>query len=119
MNEYPYPDLSKIRDRKDKWGMQILLPEHRELINQLRRDDMKAAKPELDRYDWEILEEELAMAIREKSYVTIKRWHDGYITEESGVIDEISSVDRVLLLNRDEQSIKIPLQQVFGLINHY
>ena len=56
MQRQPNIDLSRVRDRKDKWGMQILLPEHRELINQLRRDDMKAAKPELDRYDWEILE---------------------------------------------------------------
>lgn len=119
MNEYPYPDLSKIRDRKDKWGMQILLPEHRDLINQMRRDEGKVPKPEMDRFDWEMLEEELAIAIREKSYVTIRQWRDGHIIEESGVIEEISMRDRTLYLLQNQETLKIQLQYLVGLVNLY
>lgn len=119
MDQYPYPDLSRIRDRKDKWGMQILLPEHRELINELRREDNKVPKPELDRYDWEILEEELAIAIREKSFVTIKVWLDGVVYEKAGVIENISAADRILVLKQGNKNLRIPLNTVFGLLNHY
>lgn len=115
-----YPDLSKLKDRgSKKWSMAMMLPEHVQAIRRLIEEDKKILKPILDEYDYECLNEDLAIALRSESLVQLRTWRDGVVKETVGVVESIDSTSRkiYLVMNGEEESIR--MDELFSIITIY
>lgn len=96
------PDLSKVKDRgSKKWSMSMMLPEHTALIREMIEEDKKVPKPQLDDFDYDMLNEELGRAYQSQSIVELKTWRAGAIFSHIGVVEEVDTVARRIYLRHD------------------
>lgn len=89
-------DISKIRDRKDKWGMAMMLPEHVSLLREYYDEQQKVARPQLDEWDLEIIQENIEIGLKKKCQVHFKRWKEGQFVYNQGTIEEIDLKRRTI-----------------------
>ncbi|MBT2695443.1 YolD-like family protein [Bacillus sp. ISL-55] len=75
----------KIRDRgKLKFMPAHFMPEHRALLRELARDELRQPKPLLDEYEIQEMENQICYAMEFTYPVKISKWDDGFTYEEKG-----------------------------------
>lgn len=87
-----------IKDRGIMKWQGFFMPEHVAQLNQLRIDGERTAKPILDEYQLQEIDEKLHIAIEFQYPVEFTLWFDGFTDESEGVIhylDEIKKQVRI------------------------
>lgn len=115
-----FPDFSRVKDRgSKKWSMAMMLPEHVQAIKELIEEDKKSPKPILDAYDYEMLNEELAIALRTDSIVRLRFWKDGWIKEHVGIVEDVDMVSRRIRVNKEGVPVSLKMEGLFSIVVIY
>lgn len=107
----------RIRDR----GMLKFLPahfapEHRALLKELRRDELREAKPLLDEYEIESIENSISHAMEYTYPVAIKKWEDGFTYEEKGFVHYLDPLQKeVRMVLDDGAAIRIKFDHIIAV----
>jgi hypothetical protein len=100
----------RIRDRgKIKFMPAHFMPEHRCLLRELARDELRQTKPLLDEYEIEELENRICYAMEYTYPVKITKWDDGFTYEERGhvhYLDPIRKEVRMVMMDGSAVCIK-------------
>jgi len=109
--------LMRIRDR----GMLKFLPahfapEHRALLRELAHDELRQAKPILDEYEIEELENRICYAMEYTYPVLISRWEDGFTYVEQGLVHYLDPIKKeVRLVSKDGTAMSIKFTDIVGV----
>jgi hypothetical protein len=107
----------RIRDR----GMLKFLPahfapEHRASLQELARDELRQAKPILDEYEIEELENRICYAMEYTYPVVITKWEDGFTYEEQGLVHFLDPIKKeVRLVSKDGAAMSIKFLDIVGV----
>jgi hypothetical protein len=105
-----------IRDRgKIKWQGAFFMPEHVKMLREIRREDLKIAKPILDVYQVEEFEQKLLLAMEFTYKVKIKIWEEGFFFEYSGTTTRIDEFSKLIYLETEEKIIKIKFGDIVNI----
>ena len=107
-------DNVKNRGSK-KWSMSIMLPEHVELLREWRNEDQLDKPPSLDEYDLQTLQIEMENAWTRQSEVSIRVWVDGHFKDYYGILKEIHSLTRFLVLEDPYGTSRIAINDVVSI----
>lgn len=105
-------DLSKIRDRKDKWGMAMMLPEHVKMLRDYNAEIKKVPRPDLNEFDYEAIQEQIEIAMKRDVEILIKRWKDSEFKYNQGKIQWIDLVKRKIELEDPFYSYELQLDEI-------
>jgi hypothetical protein len=96
----------RIRDRgKIKWLGALFAPEHRGMLRELARDELRQAKPILDEYEIEELENRICHAMEYNFPVIISKWQDGFTYEERGNVHYLDPIRKEVRIVSEEGSV--------------
>jgi hypothetical protein len=85
----------RIRDRgKLKFMPAHFMPEHRALLRELARDELRQPKPLLDEYEIQEIESRFCYAMEFTYPVKITKWDDGFTYEEKGHVHYLDPIRR-------------------------
>lgn len=107
----------RIRDR----GMLKFLPahfapEHRALLRELARDELRQAKPILDEYEIEEFENSICYAMEYTYPVVISKWEDGFTYEEKGLVHYLDPIRKeVRMVSEDGTALSIKFADIVGV----
>jgi hypothetical protein len=86
-----------IRDRgKVKWQCAFFMPEHVKMLGELRTDYYRQAKPQLDGYQYDEIDDCLSEAMAENKAVKITVWRDGFTTDVIGKVHVVDPLTQQL-----------------------
>lgn len=107
----------QIRDRgKIKWLGALFAPEHRALLRELARDELRQAKPILDEYEIEELENRICEAMEFNNPVIISKWSDGFTYEEIGCVHYLDGIGKeVRIVSEDGAVIRIKFADIVAV----
>jgi hypothetical protein len=89
-----------IRDRgKVKWQMAFGMPEHVKMLGELRTDYYRQAKPQLDGYQYDEIDECLTEALADNKPVKVTTWANGFTTDICGRIDSVDPITKQLRID--------------------
>lgn len=94
-----------IRDRgKIKWMPAAFLPEQTKLISEALSDLDKLAKPILDEYQIEEIENQICYAMEYNFSVTISVWNEGLIRKVKGYIRYLEPLRKEIRMEVEAQN---------------
>lgn len=105
-------DLTKIRDRKHKWGMSIMLPEHVTMLRHFIEEQMKVPKPQLDEWDLEAIQNSIEIGMKRNVDVEIKTWKEGAFISLIGKITWVDLGKRVIEMEDVFKSFILQLDEI-------
>jgi hypothetical protein len=86
-----------IRDRgKIKWQMAFGMPEHMKLLKEFRTDYYRQAKPQLDGYQYDEIDECIAEALADNKPVKVTTWANGFTADICGRINDVDPITKQL-----------------------
>lgn len=80
----------EIEDKR--WGMRIILPEHRQGLVRQATEKLKVKKPELDEQQLEDMELTVAESMEFGAPLTFELYDDGYIREITGAVHYVDHI---------------------------
>lgn len=104
-----------IKDRGVIKWQGLMLTEHVELIKAWYAEDKHDAKPELDEYDLQLLQEELVLAAQRKCLVKMKSWRDKKFHYHIGMIQDLNAHSRTIIYEDPEGVHRLPMNQLVGV----
>jgi hypothetical protein len=107
----------RIRDRgKIKFLPAHFMPEHRSLLRELARDELRQARPLLDEYEIEELENRICSAMEYTYPVKITKWVDGFTYEERGHVHYLDPIRKeVRLVAEDGSAMAIKFEDIVAV----
>ncbi|ESU33260.1 hypothetical protein G3A_07000 [Bacillus sp. 17376] len=107
----------RIRDRgKMKWLGALFAPEHRSMLRELARDELRQAKPILDEYEIAEMENRICYAMEFNFPVTISKWEDGFTYEEKGRVHYLDPIrQEVRIVSEDGAVIRIKFSEIVAV----
>ena len=104
----------KVRDRgKIKWTA-LMLPEHVRELRQWQEDSEKVKRPELDEFDLQTMQEEVARALSSRLETRITSWRDGKLTYHGGVLQEVST--QYVSYEDPFGKHRVPIEEMVGVM---
>jgi hypothetical protein len=95
----------RIRDRgKMKFMPAHFMPEHRALLRELARDELRQPRPMLDEYEIQEMENEICRAMEYTYLVQITKWDDGFTYEEKGHVHYLDPIRKEVRMVTDDGS---------------
>lgn len=88
--------VGDVKDRGSTKWQGMFLTEHVQMLRDLREEQNKMPKPNLDEYDLQLIFEEMDLALRRKCNIIIHTWRDGEVTRHHGTIVSINKKTRIL-----------------------
>ena len=110
-----FKQLGNIKDRGVIKWQGMMLTEHVELIRAWYEEDKHDAKPDLDEYDLQLFQEELALAAQRRCQVKMKSWKDKKFHYHLGVIHQIDAHSRSIVYEDPEGSHRPPMNELVGV----
>jgi hypothetical protein len=109
--------VMRIRDRgKVKWLGALFAPEHRTMLRELARDELRQARPLLDEYEIEELENRICEAMEFTYPVIISKWEDGFTCEERGHVHYLDPIRKeVRIVSEDGAVIRINFADIVAV----
>jgi hypothetical protein len=109
--------FKKIRDRgKIKWLGALFAPKHWSMLRELARDEMRQAKPIIDEYEIEAIENRICEAMEFTLPVIISKWDDGFTYEERGHVHYLDPIRKeVRIVSEDGAVIRIKFADINGI----
>ncbi len=107
----------KIRDRgKVKWQGALFAPEHRTMLRELARDELRQAKPILDEYEIAEMENRICEAMEFNNPVIISKWSDGFTYEERGCVHYLDPIRKeVRIVSEDGAVLRINFADIVAV----
>jgi hypothetical protein len=107
----------RIRDRgKLKFMPAHFMPEHRALLRELARDELRQPRPLLDEYEIQEFENRFCHAMEFTYQVKITKWDDGFTYEETGHVHYLDPIRReVRMVCEDGIVIVIKFEDIVGV----
>lgn len=91
-------DAAKYKDRGSKKWVAMMLTEHVGLLREYLGDQDKVARPQLEEWDYDAIQECLEMAMKMKSDTKVKLWKDGEFEYKRGTIEGVDLTRRTIEL---------------------
>jgi hypothetical protein len=106
-----------IRDRgKVKWMPALMVPEHRALLRDVARNELRQAKPVIDEYELEEFDRKICEAMEFNQAVMITKWADGFSYEETGRVHYVDPVRKeVRMVTEDDAVVRIAMADIIGV----
>jgi hypothetical protein len=96
----------RIRDRgKVKWLGALFAPEHRTMLRELARDELRQAKPLLDEYEIADMENRVCEAMEYNQPVVISKWDDGFTYEERGHVHYLDPIGKEVRIKSSDGAV--------------
>jgi len=105
-------DLSHLQDRGSKKWVAMMLPEHVKMLREYGVEIKKEPRPDLDEFDYELIEEQIALAMKRNVEVKTKRWKDGEFIYNRGTIQWIDLRRRTIELEDPFRSFELPIDEI-------
>lgn len=107
----------KIRDRgKIKWLGALFAPEHRTMLRELARDELRQAKPILDEYEIAEMENRICEAMEFNFPVVISKWEGGFRYEERGHVHYLDPIQKeVRIVSEDGAVVRIKFADIVAV----
>lgn len=110
--EWNQLDLSQLHDRGSKKWVAMMLPEHVKLLREYAVEIKKDPRPVLDEFDYELIEEQIAIAMKRNVEAKIKRWKDGEFIYIRGTIQWIDLARRTIELEDPFHSFELSIDEI-------
>lgn len=111
-------DLSHLQDRGSKKWVAMMLPEHVKLLREYAVEIKKEPRPILDEFDYELIEEQIALAMKRNVEVKTKRWKDGEFIYNRGTIQWIDLARRTIELEDAFRSFELSIHEIVDVTIH-
>jgi hypothetical protein len=72
------------------------MPEHVKMLGELRTDYHRQAKPQLDGYQYDEIDECIAEALADNKPVKVTTWANGFTADIYGRIDDVDPITKQL-----------------------
>ncbi|MBT2682675.1 YolD-like family protein [Bacillus sp. ISL-37] len=96
----------RIRDRgKIKWQGALFAPEHRTMLRELARDELRQAKPIIDEYELEEIDRRICYAMEYTLPVVISMWQEGFTYEEKGYVHYSDPLLKEIRIKAEDGSV--------------
>lgn len=107
----------KIRDRgKLKFLPAHFMPEHRALLRELARDELRQQRPLLDEYEIQEFEQRICYAMEYTCQVIISKWDDGFTYEEKGHVHYLDPIKKeIRMVSEDGAAIALKFEDIVGV----
>jgi hypothetical protein len=107
----------RIRDRgKIKWLGALFAPEHRTMLRELARDELRQAKPIIDEYEIAEMENRICEAMEYNQLVVISKWKDGFTYEERGHVHYLDPIRKeVRIVSEDGAVLRINFSDIVAV----
>ncbi|WP_176167327.1 YolD-like family protein [Mesobacillus jeotgali] len=108
----------RIRDRgKLKFMPAHFMPEHRALLLELDREELRKPRPLLDEYEIQELENRICYAMEYTYTVKISKWEDGFTYEETGQVHYLDPIRKeVRMVTADGCAVVIPFADIVAVV---
>jgi hypothetical protein len=108
----------RIRDRgKLKFMPAHFMPEHRALLRELARDELRQPKPLLDEYEIQEMENRICCAMEFTYPVKISKWDDGFTYVEKGHVHYLDPIRKeVRMVTADGSAIAIKFADIVAVV---
>lgn len=107
----------RIRDRgKIKFLPAHFAPEHRALLRELARDELRQAKPILDEYQIAEFENRICEAMEFTYQIVVSKWEDGFTCQEKGHVHYLDPIRKeVRMVTADGAAVAIKFNDIVGV----
>ena len=107
----------RIRDRgKLKFMPAHFMPEHRALLRELARDELRQPRPLLDEYEIQEFENRICSAMEYTYSVKITKWVDGFTYEETGHVHYLDPIRKeIRMVVEDESVVTIKFDDIIAV----
>jgi len=92
-----------------------MLPEHLLELRKWTNEDTYTDRPELNEWDFQLIQEELELAFKRKCETLIKTWFNGRIIEYQGVILKIDLFKKTIALEETAGMRQIPVASIINV----
>ena len=105
-----------IRDRGlIKWQPAHFMPEQAKMLKDLKYEENKHKKPQLDEQAFENMGIKVIESLNYTLPIKITIWKDGYFKNYIGIIDKVDPLMKYILLQTDENTICIMIDDITAL----
>lgn len=105
-------DLSQVRDRGSKKWVAMMLPEHVKMLRDYREEIKKVARPDLNEFDYEAIQEQIELAMKRNVEIKIKRWKEGEFLFNRGTIQWIDLTKRTIELEDPFRCFELKIDEI-------
>ncbi|MDQ0427661.1 hypothetical protein QOZ98_000486 [Planomicrobium stackebrandtii] len=107
--------VGNIKDRGVIKWQGMMLTEHVDLIRAWYEEDKQEAKPDLDEYDLQLLQEELILAAQRMCQVKMKSWKDKKFHYHIGIIQKLDGHTRSIVYKDPMGVHRLPMNELIGV----
>ncbi|PID03754.1 hypothetical protein CSV67_03695 [Sporosarcina sp. P2] len=104
-----------IRDRGNIKWQGMMLPEHVVELRKWMDQDHYTERPELNEWDFQLVQEELELAYKKKCETLVKTWANGLIIQHQGIVEDIDLQSNVVILENPFGIKRIQVSEVFSV----
>ena len=102
-----------ILDRgKKKWQFAFGMPEQVKMLRDLRREDNKQKKPQLDEQENEVIGIIVMESLNYTLPIKITVWNDGYFKSHIGFVDKVDQLMKYLILQTNEDKLYLMIDDI-------
>ncbi|WP_419958906.1 YolD-like family protein [Psychrobacillus sp. BM2] len=108
-------DLSHIQDRGSKKWVAMMLPEHVKMLREYAVEIKKEPRPDLNEFDYEAIQDQIALAMKRNVEIKIKRWKEGEFIYNRGTIQWIDLRKRTIELEDSFRSFELSIDEIIDV----
>ncbi|WP_342598346.1 YolD-like family protein [Psychrobacillus sp. FSL H8-0483] len=105
-------DLSQVRDRGSKKWVAMMLPEHVKMLRDYNEEIKKVARPDLNEFDYEAIQEQIELAMKRNVEIKIKRWKEGEFLYNRGTIQWIDLTKRTIEVEDPFRCFELKIDEI-------
>ena len=92
------------------------MPEHRALLRELARDELRQPRPLLDEYEIQELEQRICYAMEYTYPVKITKWDDGFTYDERAHVHYLDPIRKqVRMVSEDGCALSIAFEDIVAV----
>lgn len=105
-------DLSRLQDRGSKKWVAMMLPEHVKMLREYGEEIKKEPRPDLNEFDYEVIHDQIALAMQRNVEIKIKRWKEGEFIYNRGTIQWIDLRKRTIEIEDPFRSFELSIDEI-------
>lgn len=107
--------VGEIKDRGIIKWQGLFLTEHVEMIKAWREEDNRIAKPELDEYDLQTLQEEMELSMKRRCEVKIQIWKEWKFQYHIGTIEDMDFKTKTIIYRDSFGLHRLPVHAIISI----